>query len=403
MGSGKSLIGIVNSLMNGGKTVVVCPSFLKFNWSKEYEKFAKKKQRVVMVFGHNIKKINPEDYDVIILNYAIIGRCEKFFEGATTVLFDESHYLLNPKAARTKAAVKYVKKYIPKKMILMTGTPNRGKSQQWYVPLFMCSMNPSKNSGLDMRDYIENYWAFQHEFCNKAILNVGGREITQFTGMRNKEKLKRFLKGKLIIGKKQDLGIKLDFKDVYVDYKTDDKDLLEAWEEHEAGNPITEHIMSAKSASALHKAKFTCEYVKNLIESGEGPVVVFTDHRASLDSIVEGLNEKYAVGMINGSTPMEKRNQLVEEFEEGSLDVIAATVKAMNTGVTLVRSKHMVINDSNWNAQEMSQAYHRIFRIGQTEDCLIHNIVGSEIDKTITKNLIRSQNIADQILEKFNA
>ena len=398
MGGGKTLIGIVTSLMNGGRTVVVCPSFLKYNWKKEYKKFSKKDLKIAIVFGHNIKKINPKEYDVIILNYAIIGRCEKFFVDATTVIYDESHYLLNPKAARTKSAVKYTKTYEPKKMMLMTGTPNRGKGHQWYVPLFMCSINPAKNSGIDMRDHIFTYWDFQHTFCNKTIMDIGGREITQFTGIKNTDKLKKLLRNKMIVGKKQSLGIELNFKDVYVDYKTNDDELAKAWEDHEAGNPIAEHIMSAKSASALAKAKFTCEYVKNLIDSGEGPVVIFTDHRDSLDAIFTELDKKYAIGKINGSTKMETRNALVEDFEAGSLDVIAATVKAMNTGVTLVRSNNMVINDSNWTFTEMDQAYHRIFRIGQTKDCTVHNILGSEVDKNIIKNIKKGNEIINKIL-----
>ena len=398
MGKGKTLVGIVSGLMNGGRTVVVCPSFLKYNWSKEYEKFAKEKQRVAIVHGHNIKKINPEDYDVIILNYAILGRCEKFFEGATTVIFDESHYLLNPKAARTKAAMKYIGKYLPEKMMLMTGTPNRGKGQQWYVPIMMCSMNPAKNSGIDLRNHLTSYWTFQLHFCHKNILNVGGREITQFSGIKNVEKLQQLLRHKLIVGKETKQEVDLDFKDVYVDYKTDDEALQKAWEAHEQGSKIEEHIMSAKSAAALHKTKFTIEYTNNLVES-EGPVVLFTDHREPLEALVKGLKgKKLRVGKINGSTKVEERNKIVEAFQAGELDVFAATIKAANTGLTLVRSSNMVINDMNWNTTEMDQAYHRIYRIGQTEDCLVHNILGSEIDKNIVKNINRDNAVISKVL-----
>lgn len=398
MGSGKTLIGIVTGLMNGGLTVICCPAFLKLNWLKEYEKFSKKEVRIIIVTGAIAHKVKTDDYDVIILNYAILGKCEHIFKGAKTVVFDEGHKLLNPKAARTKAAAKYIKLYAPKKMLLMTGTPNRGKNQQWYVPAKMCSMNPSGNSGLDMRKYYNTYWDFQLAFCNRTILNVGGREITQFTGAKNIPKLTKLLKGKLIVGKKPDLGLELNFKDVHVDYQTDDKDLQEAWEAYEAGNPIQEHIMSAKAMSALSKAKFTSQYVKNLVESGEGPVVLFTDHLDSLDALCDHLSG-LRVAMINGSTPMEKRNKYVEAFEAGELDVLAATILALNTGVNLVKSCNMVMNDLNWIFHEDDQAYHRIFRIGQTRDCMVHNIIGSEVDKNINRNINRSEKISKLVME----
>jgi len=398
MGKGKTVIGIVTGLISAQRTVVVCPAFLKFNWKKEYEVFAKKKQRVVIVEGKTINKINPLDYDVIILNYNILGRCEKFLEVAGTVIYDEAHYLLNPKAAWTKAAVKFTRKYTPEKLLVMTGTPNKGKGKQWFVPITMCSINPRKNSGIDMRDYYSSFWDFQLRFCNKTVLNVGGREITQFTGIRNVEKLKKFLRGKLIVGKKTEHNFELIFKDVYVDYKTEDTELKKAWEDYQAGNKVEEHIMSAKSAAALTKTSFTADYVKNLLESGEGPIILYTDHRLPLERLKELLGRKYIMETINGSTPMKKRDEFVTAFESGKLDVLAGTVKAMNTGLTLIKSHNMVINDSNWSWTEMEQAYYRFYRIGQTEDCVVHNILGSEVDKNIVRNINRDKQVIEKVL-----
>ena len=39
-GTGKTLIAIANIALAGGKSVVVCPSFLKENWLNEFRKFA---------------------------------------------------------------------------------------------------------------------------------------------------------------------------------------------------------------------------------------------------------------------------------------------------------------------------------------------------------------------------
>lgn len=405
-GNGKTLVGITTSLIElqhcdtDGLCVVVCPAFLKVNWKNEFKTFSKEEVSVKIVTGKNCKNIDTSSEDVLIVNYAILKKCEHLFKNARVVVWDESHYLLNPKAQRTKAAISYINKYKPNRVIQLTGTPNKGKGQQWYAPIFMCSINPRNTSGIDMRRHIFSYWDFQHVFCNKTIMNIGGRTVTQFDGLKNADKLKKLLHNKYLRGRKVDLGsITLNFKDVMVSFKKD-KALEDAWESFNNGKKADEHVMSAKTSSATAKVKFTIDYVVNLLDQNEGPVVVYTDHLAPLEELVDGLRgRKLRVGKINGSTRMEDRQAIVDDFQAGKLDVFAATITSSNTGLTLTRARHMVLNDRNWDFTQNDQAYYRIFRIGQTEDCLIHEIHGSEVDKMIAKNLKKRQNIIEQIVK----
>jgi SNF2 family DNA or RNA helicase len=401
MGSGKTFVSIASFTEMQGKILVVCPAFLKLNWKKEFINFVKKELNIVIVEGKNADKVDISAADVVILNYAIIAKCERFFKWADNIVADEAHYLLNPKAARTKQFVKFIQKYLPNRLILATGTINKGKTQQWYIPLFLASLNPKKTSGLVMQDYVDSYWTFQHKFCFKQVINVGGREVTQFTGLKNKEELLKLIRGKVIKGDPPDLeGIELNFKDVYVDYETADDELKKAWEAFQDGNKIEEHIMSAKSNSAMTKCEFTIKYVKNLIESGETPICLYTDHLAPLDYLYKGLN-KYRIAKISGSIPMNLRDKYVEQFQNGELDIILATITSLNVGVTLTKSCNMVINDYNWLGTEMDQLYHRIFRIGQTKDCIIHNIFGSVVDKNILKNIKKGNKIINSVMERI--
>ena len=395
MGNGKTLVGITLGLIGIGRIVIVCPAFLKINWKKEFEEFSKKANKIFVATGSNLKKLDPNKYDVIIVNYAILGRCEFIFDGATTVIFDESHYLLNPKAKRTKAAVSFINKYLPERLLLMTGTPNKGKAQQWYVPLFMCSLNPKNTSGIDMRNHVFTYWGFQHMFCNKTMLNIAGRTVTQFTGLKNVVKLRKLLKGKYMRGKKADhSGIKLEFTEVFVDYEKEDPELEKAWAEFQSGSAISEHIMSAKASSALAKCKFTVDYVGNIIDT-EGSAIVYSDHIAPVEVIGRALNLKYNVRMITGATPMDRRQEYVEMFQSGEIECLVATITSFNTGVTLTKSSNIIMNDRNWDNTQNDQAHHRIFRIGQKKNCLIHDVLGSEVDKMISRNI----RIKDKVIQ----
>lgn len=399
-GSGKTIVGITISLFEGGKTIIICPAFLRINWKEEYEVFSRdKKSIVVITSGKKAENTKADDADVFIVNYALLGKCEHLFKSVSTVIADEAHYLLNPKAKRTKNMYKYIQKSIPNRLLLMTGTPNKGKGQQWFTLIKLCSINPRHTSGLNVNNYYQSYWDFQHTFCHKTILNIGGREVTQFDGIRNVDKLKKLLKGKYIRGKKVDHGdIELVQKDVLV-REVSDKKLLEAWESFDNGER-GEHIASAKSASALNKVPLTVEYVKNLIDTGEKPLIVYTDHLASLKSLNEEFKKLgYSVGSVDGSKSMNHRNMVVKSFQAGELDVVTATITSFNTGVTLTKSWNIVVNDQNWDWTQMDQAHHRIFRIGQVRDCIIHNILGSREDKMITKNLKKRKLVIDKVVE----
>ena len=401
-GNGKTLVGIITSQLTGSKTVVVCPSFLRLTWRSEFEKFLKEPPSIVVVTsGKQAKKIEPSDAEVFIVSYSLLGSCEHLFIGVDSVVLDEAHMILNPKAKRTKSVLSYINRHIPKRLTMLTGTPNKGKGKQWYSPIMLCSMNPQDTSGVDLRKYHYTYWDFQKKFCHMQIMRIGGRDVTQFDGIKNVETLKKLLKDKLIVGKKVDHGVSLVFKDILVSFK-EDKELQSAWESFVSGDKAEEeHMMSIKSRSAMSKVPFTVDYVSNLIESGEGPVVVFTDHLNPLYDMEREFKKKYEVRVINGATPMDQRHRFVEEFQAGGVDVLVATITSSNTGLTLTKAHNMVMNDLNWNPIENDQAYHRIFRIGQKEDCVVHNIAGSKTDKVIAKNLLKRQGIIDKVLEEW--
>ena len=118
----------------------------------------------------------------------------------------------------------------------MSGTPVKNRVQEWYSVLSLCDYNIYNNSGKKiLKDYY-SYWKWCEEFCYKQKLEINGRSINKFWGLKNKELVRTFLQGKYIRRLAKDVLDLPDIvtKDVIVSYKGD-KDLEAAWESHKRG------------------------------------------------------------------------------------------------------------------------------------------------------------------------
>jgi SNF2 family DNA or RNA helicase len=180
---------------------------------------------------------------------------------------------------------------------------------------------------------------------------------------------------------------------VYVKYDYNDKDLQAALE-NELSN-TDGHISKVKAGSALAKAPFTIDYAKSLHEETGSPIVIFCDHVESVQTIAAGLKNS---AVITGATSMEKRNDIVNQFQAGKLTYLVATIGAASVGLTLTQANHLIFNSLSWVPANNAQAKKRIHRIGQKNICFVHLIAGSEVDKMIITSLQSKSAVIERIL-----
>ena len=407
MGLGKTLVAIMLQEATQFKTLIVCPAYLKPNWKNEFGKMSEFPPEVKVLNTKSMKDLskgNLSNYDVIVINYEMLKHAGFLFDWAELVIADECQYLKNPDAARTQYFVDHTIKYRPSRFLGLSGTPVERNIGEWFVHVYLCSLNPHGTSGTDITKLFKNQWAWNLRFSNQVKMKMGDREFTKFEGERNLPEFWNLMKNKYIRKKTEECIDLPEFvnKEVFVDYSHDDRSLYDMWVTYETGakKEVDEHMMTTKSESALAKAPFTSKYVADLVDQGLGPIVVFTDHRRSLDKIVEDLQKKkLRVCKVNGSTSPEKRAQYVEEFQDGKYDVFAATIKAACTGITLVRSRHMVFNDEYWLKTVNDQARDRIRRIGQENEGVYHYILGSHVDELIHRGIARQEGVLEKIIE----
>jgi SNF2 family DNA or RNA helicase len=108
------------------------------------------------------------------------------------------------------------------------------------------------------------------------------------------------------------------------------------------------------------------------LEDGRGKLLIFTEHRDTLEYLLRHLNEwGYSTCAIHGGMPPTERRKIQQEFHE-SRQICVAT-EAAGEGINL-QFCHLMINyDLPWNPVRLEQRMGRIHRIGQEATCYIFN------------------------------
>ena len=111
-------------------------------------------------------------------------------------------------------------------------------------------------------------------------------------------------------------------------------------------------------------------------------LIIFTEHRDTLNYLVERLNpflaREGAVVSIHGGTPREERRRLQELFMQDKDTLILVATDAAGEGVNLQRAHLLVNYDLPWNPNRIEQRFGRVHRIGQQEVCHMWNLVSAD-------------------------
>lgn len=165
---------------------VVVPASLKRNWEKEFRK-ATPGRTTLVVDGKQPKIFTG--VDVVILNYEILAAHlnalhEHRIKG---VIFDESHYLKNPKAGRTKAAFHLVEPLADNAMVLcLSGTPTTNKTREFVTQFKLLGR---------LNDVTESEKNFLFTYCEpQQEGGYGGRMFWKFDGASNTDQLQKLMR-----------------------------------------------------------------------------------------------------------------------------------------------------------------------------------------------------------------
>ena len=123
-----------------------------------------------------------------------------------------------------------------------------------------------------------------------------------------------------------------------------------------------------------------------LKEDRRKQLLIFTEHKDTLDYLVENLSKDFEVAQIHGQMKLPERIEQERYFRE-TAQIMVAT-EAAGEGINLQFCHLMVNYDIPWNPNRLEQRMGRIHRIGQTDDVYIFNLVATNTREGYVLNVL---------------
>lgn len=383
---GKSRVAIEIREKYKNNCLIVCPSYLVPNWRKEILKWAGPKLITMFEKGSDIYDVFDSDY--VIISFDLAQKAEWLFEWCDMLIIDEGHHLKSMSAKRTQFIHKNVFENSIKRVHILTGTPLKNRVKEFYSLLALMCYDPRAADSqfldlypteIDFADRFSDREEFTMEIKNRYV------QIVKWSGLKNVEELKKWLKGKYI-------RIRADKKDLpplqtiptLVSNSTD-PNLWKAFESYFNGGKDGEResvMPKFKAEAALKKVPFTIKYADDLLEKVKC-VLIYSDHVASAEAIAA----HFGVRALTGKVPSKLRSKLATAFQNGEGKVCVATIGALKEGKDLFRSNDVLFNDQCWVPGDMVQAINRIRIMGDKTPKTVHKIFGSPQDEKISTAL----------------
>jgi superfamily II DNA or RNA helicase len=139
---------------------------------------------------------------------------------------------------------------------------------------------------------------------------------------------------------------------------------------------VSPALMKADYKEASPKIQHLCEKLQELKDEGHA-ALVFSQFTKGLDHLEIHLK---AVGIdflrLDGSTPVEKRKDLVERFQKADgPSLFLISLKAGGAGLNLTRASYVFHLDPWWNPAAENQASDRAHRLGQKNTVFIQRLL----------------------------
>jgi SNF2 family DNA or RNA helicase len=132
-------------------------------------------------------------------------------------------------------------------------------------------------------------------------------------------------------------------------------------------------------------------------------VLVFSQFTTMLDLLAGACKEQgIAYYHFDGSTPPEKRIEMVTKFQEpgNNTNVFLISLKAGNAGLNLTAAGYVFLFDPWWNTAVQQQAIDRTHRIGQTKNVFAYKMICKD---TIEEKIIQLQQQKKQLADDLIA
>ena len=411
MGLGKTVqaLALVLDRADKGPTLVVAPASVCRNWVVEIGKFTPTLNAILFGEGDREAMIDQAGArDIVITTYDLLTREAEHFtqKQFTTIILDEAQAIKNRATKRSETAMQLQGDF----KILTTGTP--------------------------LENHLGELWNL-FQFINPGLLGSSEKFAEKFAGPIEKyrdenrrDQLRRLVQPFMLRRRKDEVLKELPPKTeitLTVELSAEERAFYEALRrkalaslERDTEGPgggqkhlqILAEIMRLRRA-ACHprlvdenadfvdsaKLRLFGETVEELLDNGHKALVFsqFVGHLAILENYLKKKNISYQY--LDGSTPLNKRQERIEAFQRGEGDLFLISLKAGGVGLNLTAADYVIHMDPWWNPAVEDQATDRAHRIGQEKPVTVYRLVTEgTIEEKILKLHEQKRDLADSLL-----
>lgn len=409
MGLGKTLQVLVfyeQYVSKEKPSLIVCPSSLMYNWMSEIEKFKIDVDAVCVTGSQDVRKdIINEKHELYITTYDYLRRDVELYVPMEFeyIVLDEAQFIKNPKTKNAQS----VKSLKSKHRLALTGTPiENGLSELWSIfdfllPGYLYSLNYfTKNFEKPIQMGDEKRQAQLQKLVSPFILR------------RTKKQVLKDLPDKV----EKDLWLNLspEEKQLYLANLAQVNEQLQQQLELEQVDSILILAMMTRLRQICCEPRmlyenYTGESTKfkmclDLIETlkeNDKKVLLFSSFTSIFDSFIEEFNRRgIKYHMITGAVDKKKRKEEVDAFQSDDSNVFLISLKAGGTGLNLTKAQAVIHFDPWWNVSAQNQATDRAYRIGQTKNVLVYQLLmKNTIEEKIYEMQKRKKAMSDLFVE----
>lgn len=388
--------------------LVICPSSLKINWQREFEKFTDKS---VLVLEDSVKQSYPYliqmgGYSGAIVNYESL---RKYFvwnyrkgmrlkdivfspniKMFKSVIIDESHRVKDASIQQAKfcRGITVGKPYI----ILLSGTPAVNKPDDL-------------TSQLGMMDRLNDFGGqsyFISKYRTGDLKDLSDKLYQTCMIRREKKNVLKDLPEKTRVDLLTDVSDSPD----YEAYRLAAEDLAEFLRQYKSldegsikrrmQNEALMKFMTLRGLIALCKIKPVIEYVSDFTQSGQ-KIVLFCSYHEVVDRLKTSFPNAVTV---TGRDSMSSKQAAVDLFQnDPDVKVIICSIKAAGVGLTLTAASTVLFLEFPWTFADCVQCEDRVHRIGQTDNVLcLYFLAKGSVDHKLYKIIQDKKHIASCIV-----
>ena len=379
--------------------LVIAPTSLMGNWRREAEKFTPS----LKVFTyHGLDRHKKEDKiienDIVITTYALAQRDKELLATYKWyyIILDEAQAIKNSKSKIAGA----LKHYKSDNRLCLTGTPMENHlGELWSIYDFLMPgfLSSEKSFKENYRDPIE-------KDADNKIKAVLTKRISPFMLRRKKSDVVKELPAKTEMIRSTtfaDEQAKL-YETIRV---TMEKRVREMIAQKGVGqshitmldallklrqvccDPRLLNMDEAQKTNQSAKLDMAMELIDELLEE-DRRILLFSQFTSMLKLIEERLNEKsIKYTKLTGQT--RKRDEVIEKFQNGDVDVFLISLKAGGVGLNLTQADTVIHYDPWWNPAVENQATDRAHRIGQDRRVFVYKLI---IEGSVEEKILELQN-----------